>query len=98
MERNLANGLAARAVIFGFVILLIYWVSPNSGVSEFKKMSAAMQNARSWRVRTVVAEPTKNIESLTEVYCPSRIHSVTKATIEEGGKRLEENSETVWIE
>jgi hypothetical protein len=98
MERNLANGLAARAVIFGFVILLIYWVLPSSGVSEFKKMSAAMANARSWRMRTVVAEPTKNIETLTEVYCPSRTHIVTKAMIEQGGSRLEENSETIWIE
>ena len=98
MERNLANGLATRAVIFGFVALLIWWVLPNSGVSEFKKMNAAMQNARSWRVRTVVAEPTKNIESLTEVYCPSRIHTVVKSAIEEGGKRIEQNSETIWIE
>jgi len=98
MERSLANGLATRVVIFGFVVLLIWWILPNSGVSEFKKMNAAMQNARSWRVRTVVAEPTKNIESLTEVYCPSRIHTLTKSAIEEGGKRIEQSSESIWIE
>ena len=98
MERNLANGLAARAVIFGFVALLIYWVLPSSGVSEFKKMNEAMQNARSWRVRTVVSEPTKNIETLTEVYCPSRIHTQNKSVIEESGQRYEQSSEFIWIE
>jgi hypothetical protein len=98
MERNLANGLATRVVIFGFLALLIWWILPDSGVSEFKKMNAAMQNARSWRLRTVVAEPTKNIETLTEVYCPSRIHTLTKSETEEGGKRTEQNSESIWIE
>ena len=62
MEKSLANGLAARAVIFGFVALLIWWVLPSSGNSEFKKMSAAMQNARSWRAHTVVNEPTKVVD------------------------------------
>src|SRR5215471_5614073 len=98
MERSLANKLAARVVIFGFVGLLIWWTLPDSGISEFKKMNAAMQNAHSWRMRTVVAEPTKNVESLTEVYCPSRIHTQTKSAIEDGGKRIEDNSESIWIE
>ena len=98
MERSLANGLAARAVIFGFVALLIWWVLPSSGNSEFKKMNAALQNARSWRMRTVVNEPTKTVDSLTEVYCPSRVHSVTKSSREDGGVRREDNSELIWIE
>ncbi len=98
MERNLASGLAARVVIFGFVALLIWWVLPSSGVSEFRKMNAAMQNAKSWRMHTVVDEPTKSFDSLTEVYCPSRIHVVTKSTVEQGGTKYEQNSESVWIE
>lgn len=98
MERSVASSLAARAVIFGFVALLIWWVLPSGGVSEFKKMSDAMRNARSWRAQTVVNEPTKNIETLTEVYCPSRVHTVTTSKIEEGGKRIEQSSETIWIE
>ncbi len=98
MERSLANSLATRVVIFGFVALLIWWILPDRGVSEFKKMNASMQNARSWRMRTVVTEPTKSIESLTEVYCPSRIHALTKSVIEEGGRRLEQSSESIWIE
>ena len=63
MERNLGSGLAARLVIFGLLVLFIYWAMPDSGVSAMKKMNAAMQNARSWRVQTVLAEPTKNVES-----------------------------------
>src|SRR5882762_10105904 len=98
MERSLANGLAARAVIFGFVALLIWWVLPSSGNSEFKKMNAAMQNARSWRMRTVVNEPTKRVDSLTEVYCPSRVRSVMKSSREDGGVRRDDSSEMIWIE
>jgi len=98
MERSLANGLAARAVIFGFVALLVWWVLPSSGVSEFKKMNAAMQNARSWRVHTIVDEPTKSVEVVTEVYCPSRVHIVTKSTIEQGVEKYEQSSESIWIE
>jgi hypothetical protein len=98
MERNLASGLASRVVIFGLLALLIYWAMPDSGVSEMKKMNAAMQNARSWRVQTVLEEPTKNVESMTEVYCPSRVHSVSKAVYDEGGRHFEENSESIWIE
>jgi hypothetical protein len=98
MERNLASGLAARLVVFGLVVLLIYWAMPSSGVSEMRKMKEAMQNARSWRVQPVVAEPTKSVESLTEVYCPSRVHTVTKSVLDEGGKQIEDNSENIWIE
>jgi hypothetical protein len=98
MERNLASGLASRLVIFGLVAALIYWAMPDSGVSEMKKMNASMQNARSWRVQTVVAEPTKNIESMTEVYCPSRVRTVSKAASDEGGRHTEESSENIWIE
>jgi hypothetical protein len=98
MERNLASGLASRLVMFGLVAGLIYWAMPGSGVSEMKKMNAAMQNARSWRVQTVVAEPTKNIESLTEVYCPSRVRTLSKTVLDESGKHYEESSESIWIE
>jgi hypothetical protein len=98
MERNLGSGLAARLVIFGLVGLLIYWAMPGSGASEMRKMNAALQNARSWRVQTVVAEPTKSVESLTEVYCPSRVHSVSTAVYDEGGRHLEDSSENIWIE
>lgn len=98
MELNLASGLASRLVIFGLLAGLIYWAMPDSGSSEMKRMNAAMQNARSWRVQTVVAEPTKNIESMTEVYCPSRVHTVNKAVIDEGGRHTEESSENIWIE
>lgn len=98
MERSLASGLAARVVIFGFVALLIWWVLPSSGVSELKKMNDAMRNARSWRVHTVVNEPTKTVDSLTEVYCPSRLHSATKSVLEENGKKFENSSELIWTE
>ena len=98
MERNLGSGLAARVVIFGLLVLFIYWAMPGSGASEMKGMSAAMQNATSWRVRTVVAEPTKNVESLTEVYCPSRVHMVEKSVLDEGGTHLENSSESIWID
>src|SRR5215470_4540248 len=98
MERSLANGLAARAVIFGFVALLIWWVLPGSGSSQFKKMNAAMQNAHSWRAHTVVNEPTKSVDAITEVYCPSRVHVVTKSSIEQGGMTYEQSSESIWIE
>jgi hypothetical protein len=97
MERNLGSGLAARVVIFGLLVLFIYWVMPGSGASEMKKMSAAMQNATSWRVQTVVAEPTKSVESLMEVYCPSRVHMIDKSVIDEGGSHLENSSESIWI-
>jgi len=98
MERGLANGLAARAVIFGFVALLIWWVLPDSGASEFRRMNAALQNARSWRVHTVVDEPTKSVDALTEVYCPSRVHVISKSVIEQGGEKHEFSSESIWIE
>jgi hypothetical protein len=98
MERNLGSGLAARVVIFGLLVLFIYWAMPGSGASEMKKMSAAMQNATSWRVQTVVAEPTKNVESLMEVYCPSRVHMVDKSVLDEGGSHQENSSESIWID
>jgi hypothetical protein len=98
MERNLWSGVASRLVMFGLAGLIIYWLMPDSGASELKKMNAAMRNARSWRVQTVVAEPTKNVESLTEVYCPSRVRSVSKAMYAEGGKQIEDYSENIWIE
>lgn len=98
MERSLANGLATRVVIFGFVALLIWWVLPSGGASEFRKMNDSMRNARSWRVHTVVNEPTKTVDSLTEVYCPSRLHSATKAMREENGNKFENDSELIWVE
>ena len=98
MERNLGSGLAARVVIFGLLVLFIYWVMPGSGASEMKKMSAAMQNATSWRVHTVVAEPTKNVESLMEVYCPSRVHMINKSVLDESGQHHEDSSESIWID
>ena len=98
MERNLGSGLAARVVIFGLLVLFIYWAMPGSGASEMKKMSAAMQNATSWRVQTVVAEPTKNVESLMEVYCPSRVHMVDKSVLDEGRSHQENSSESIWID
>jgi hypothetical protein len=90
--------LAARVVIFGFVALLIYWALPDSGLSELKKMSAAMQNARSWRIETIVNEPTKKSQSAVEVYCPSRFHEVSSSSREEGGSVFENSSESYWIE
>jgi len=98
MERFLANSLASRAIIFALVMILIYWAWPDSGVSEFKKMSVAMQNARSWRMETTVSEPTKKVQSTLEVYCPSRFHEVSSSVIEQGGDRIEDSSENFWIE
>jgi hypothetical protein len=98
MERIMASGLAARGVIFGLVALLIYWMLPDAGPSALKRMSVALQNARSWRVQTVVTEPTKSVESLTEVYCPSRVRTVNKAVSDEGGRHYEDNSEDIWID
>ena len=98
MDRKLASSLAARGVLFGFVALLIYWVLPDSGVSALKKMDAAMQNARSWRVHTVVSEPTKSVESTMEVYCPSRVHTVSRVVMDESGTHFENSNEVIWIE
>jgi hypothetical protein len=98
MDRKLANSLSARIVIFALVAVLIYWALPDPGLSALKKMSAAMQNARSWRMELVVTEPTKKIQSTVEVYCPSRFHQVTDSARQEGGSQVEESSESYWIE
>jgi hypothetical protein len=98
MDRKLKSGLAARLVIFGLAAVLIYWILPDAGLSALRKMNAAMQNALSWRMDTVVTEPTKKAESTVEVYCPSRFHEVSKAVFEQGGKQYEETSESFWIE
>jgi archaellum component FlaF (FlaF/FlaG flagellin family) len=98
MERNMASGLAARAAIFGLAALLIYWMLPDAGLSALKTMNTTLQNARSWRVQTVVTEPTKSVETLTEVYCPSRVRTVNKALTDEGGQHYEDNSEDIWID
>jgi hypothetical protein len=98
MERNLAGSLASRAVVFGIVIVLLFYLAPDSGVSALRKMNAAMNNARSWRVHTVVNEPTKNIESTVEVYCPGRVHSVQKSLVTDGGTPIENSNEFIWIE
>jgi hypothetical protein len=98
MDRKLANSLAARIVIFALVAALIYWALPDAGLSALKKMSTAMQNARSWRMDLVVTEPTKKIQSTVEVYCPSRFHEVTNSAFQEGGSQVEESSENYWIE
>ncbi len=98
MERNLAGSLASRAIVFGMVLAFLYYISPDSGVSALKKMNTALNNARSWRVHTLVNEPTKNIESTVEVYCPSRVHSVQRSTITDGGTAIENTSEFIWIE
>lgn len=92
------NGLVARGVLLALVAVLLYWAWPDSGVAALKKMRAAMQNARSWRINTIVNEPTKKLESTIEVYCPSRFHEVTQGVLEEGGSRLEQSSESYWIE
>jgi hypothetical protein len=98
MDRMLKSGLAARAVIFGLAAVLIYWILPDAGPSAIRKMNEAMQNARSWRMDTVVTEPTKKAESTVEVYCPSRFHEVSKEVYEQGGRQFEEASESFWIE
>jgi hypothetical protein len=97
MER-MASGLAARLVAIALVALVIYWLLPGAGPSELKRMNVALQNARSWRVQTVMTEPTKSVESLTEVYCPSRVRTVSKAVSDEGGRHNEDDSEDIWIE
>lgn len=94
----MASGLAARVVAIALVALVIYWMLPGAGPSELKRMNVALQNARSWRVQTVVIEPTKNVDSLTEVYCPSRIRTVNKAVSDEGGRHSEDDSEDIWID
>lgn len=94
----MASGLAARVVAIGLVALVIYWMLPDAGLSELKRMNVALQNARSWRVQTVVTEPTKNVDSLTEVYCPSRVRTVNKAVSDEGGRHSEDDSEEIWID
>jgi hypothetical protein len=98
MERLLMNSLASRVIIFALVMILVYWAWPDSGVTEFKKMNAAMQNARSWRMETAVTEPTKKVQSTLEVYCPSRFHEVSNSVREEGGSTIEDSSESYWIE
>ena len=98
MERSALNGLAARGVVLVLAALALYWIWPDSGIAALKKMNAAMQNARSWRIDTDVNEPTKKVQSTVEVYCPGRIHEVTNASHEEGGSHFEESSESYWIE
>ena len=98
MEPNLARSLTSRGIVFGLVIVFLYYISPDSGVSALRKMNGALTNARSWKVHTVVNEPTKNIESTVEVYCPSRLHSVQKSIVTDGGTPIENSSELIWIE
>jgi hypothetical protein len=69
VEGKLASGLAERVVVTALVALVVYWMLPGAGPSELKRMNVALQNAKSWRVQTVVTEPTKNVNSLAEAYC-----------------------------
>jgi hypothetical protein len=98
MEQNLARRLAVRVVAIALTAFVIYWALPDSGTAELKKMRTAMESARSWRIDTTLSEPTKKVQSTVEVYCPSRVHEVTNASREEGGKQFEESSESYWIE
>jgi hypothetical protein len=98
MDRMQANSLTARIVIFALVAALIYWALPDPGLSALRKMSVAMQNARSWRMDLVVTEPTKKVQSTVEVYCPSHFHEVSSTVRDEGGRQFEESSESYWIE
>ena len=98
MERNSTNGLVARAVAVALGAFVIYWALPDSGTAELKTMRTAMQSARSWRIDTIVSEPTKRLQTTVEVYCPSRVHEVTNAARDEGGNQFEESSESYWIE
>lgn len=98
MEQNLTRSLAVRVVAIALSAFVIYWALPDSGTAELKKMRSAMESARSWRIDTIVSEPTKKLQSTVEVYCPSRVHEVTNASREEGGNHFEESSESYWIE
>ena len=98
MDRMLSNSLVSRAVIFALVMILVYWALPDAGPGQFKKMSTAMQNARSWHLETTLTEPTKQVQSTVEVYCPSRFHEVSNSAREEGGEHIEDASESYWIE
>jgi hypothetical protein len=98
MERDLTRGLAVRVVVIALGATVIYWALPDSGTAELKKMRTMMESARSWRIDTMVSEPTKKLQSTVEVYCPSRVHEVTNGSREEGGKQFEESSESYWIE
>jgi hypothetical protein len=98
MDQKLTSGLVARVVGFGLATVLIYWMLPDRGLSALRKMNEAMQNARSWRMDTVVREPTKKGESTVEVYCPSRFHEMSNEVYEEGGTEHQEASESFWIE
>lgn len=97
MKRNLGRFLAGRGVFVAVVALVVYYMTPGSGVSQFKEMNAALQNARSWRVHTVLNEPTRSSETSTEVYCPDRVHTAMKMTLDEGGRHIEDESETIFI-
>jgi hypothetical protein len=98
MEPNLARSLASRAIVFGLVMVFLYYISPDSGASALRKMNGAMNNARSWRLHIVVNEPTKNLENTVEVYCPSRLHSVQKSIVTDGAAPIENSSEFIWVE
>jgi len=97
MERNLGRFLASRGVFVAVLAVVAYYMIPSSGVSQFKEMNAALQNARSWRVRTILNEPTRSSETTTEVYCPDRVHTAMKMTLDEGGRHIEDESETIFI-
>ncbi len=98
MERGFAGSLAARVIIFGLAAVAVFYMLPSSGASQFQKMNAALQNARSWRARTEIHEPTRNQESTVEVYCPSRVHTVSKFRVDDGATHVQEESEEIWIE
>ena len=98
MVPKLTSGLAARLVFFALAALAIYWMLPSPGKSALKNMNAAMQNAWSWRMETVVTEPTKKVDTTVEVYCPSRFHQISRTVFDEGGRQREELTENFWID
>ena len=72
--------LAARATFVVLAGVVIFYLLPDGGVTQFKRMNQAMQNARSWRSHSVVTEPAHEEDSMMEVYCPSQIHSKNTVT------------------
>jgi hypothetical protein len=98
MERNLKSGLIAQAVILGLISAVIYLFLPDAGQSELKRMSAAIQNAHTWRVEVVVSEPTNHEEITIEFYCPTRYHRKDKRVYQEGGQQYEVENESYWLD
>jgi hypothetical protein len=94
VSNPLNRKLASSAVFLVLAGMVIYFLLPDAGGSQFARTDRALQNARSWQSRRLVQEPGKRIEETLEIYCPSRSRHWSKTTVGDSTVELE----TIHIE